>query len=199
MKLSSLILFLSLFGLVSEAQSHGSVVPEGDLCIIKIGFYSAHFKIYQPLTREHQDYCEDLPDTGETIFVMEYTYGDLGEVPVDFRVIKDVTGMGRFAQLQDVEALSRADLEAATVLYRFPDKQPDVYAINHDFTESGNYLGIVTARHPDTNELYTAVFPFEVGYIGYGYVPLFILLAIFIQGWYWWMNREKKEKLNVKS
>jgi hypothetical protein len=84
------------------------------------------------------------------------------------------------------------------VLYRFPDKQPDVYAINHDFTESGNYLGIVTARHPETNELYTAVFPFEVGYIGFGYVPLFILLAILVQGGYWWMNREKKLDKNKK-
>jgi len=192
MKFVLLILLFCLLLPTHAVFSHGSVTPEGDLCIITIGFYSAHFKIYQPRTREHQDYCEDLPDTGETVFVMEYTYGDLGEVPVDFRVIRDVTEMGRFAQLQDVEAMSQAEIDAATVLYRAPARQPDIYTISYEFEESGNYLGIVTARHPQTNALYTAVFPFEVGYIGYGYVPLFILFALFIQGAYWWMNREKK-------
>lgn len=200
MKYPLIILLVASLGFIVEARGHGSVTPEGDLCIIKIGFYSAHFKIYLPRSREHQDYCEDLPDTGETIFVMEYTYGDLGKVPVDFRVIRDITGMGRFAQLQDVEALSQSEIDEATVVYRAPTRQPDIYTINHHFEESGNYLGIVTARHPETNELYTAVFPFEVGYVGYGYVPLFILLALALQAGYWWMNREKKErKLEVKG
>ncbi len=187
------LLLLCSFPFLS--YGHGSVTADSDLCIIKIGFYSAHFKIYQPRTREHKDYCEDLPDSGETVFVMEYTYGDLGEVPVDFRVIRDVTEMGRYAQLQDVDALSQAELDAATVVYREPVKQPDIYAINHYFQESGNYLGIVTARHPDTNELYTAVFPFEVGYVGYGYLPIFVILIVLIQGAYWWLNREKKLKV----
>lgn len=192
---SRLIILLALLaGFSCQAQAHGSVTPEADLCIIRIGFYSAHFKIYLPRTRQHQDYCEDIPDTGETVFVMEYTYGDLGEVPVDFRIIRDVTGMGRFAQLQDVDALSPAELEAATVVYRPPARQPDVYTISHTFETSGNYLGIVTARHPQTNQLYTAVFPFEVGYIGYGYVPLLILLAILVQAGYWWLNRGRQDQ-----
>ncbi len=198
MNLCRLLLILFLLGFQSESIAHGSVTPEGDLCIIKIGFYSAHFKIYLPRTREHQDYCEDLPDTGETVFVMEYTYGDLGQVPVDFRIIHDVTGLGRFAQLQDVEALSEEEIEAATVIYRPPLKQPDIYTINHEFEESGNYLGIVTARHPETNELYTAVFPFEVGYIGYGYLPLFVLLLILGQGSYWWMSRSRNVARQVR-
>ncbi len=181
MKYSLIILLVASLGFIVEARGHGSVTPEGDLCIIKIGFYSAHFKIYLPRSREHQDYCEDLPDTGETIFVMEYTYGDLGKVPVDFRVIRDITGMGRFAQLQDVEALNQSEIDKATVVTGHLTRQPDIYTINHHFEESGNYLGIVTARHPETNELYTAVFPFEVGYVGYGYVPLFILLALVLQ------------------
>jgi hypothetical protein len=183
-------LVLTLLGL-TDLYAHGSVTPEGDLCIIKIGFYSAHFKIYQPRTRAHQDYCEDLPDTGETIFVMEYTYGDLGQVPVDFRIIRDVTGQGRFANVGDVAGLSHQEIVAATVVYRPPLKQPDIYTVNHEFAESGNYLGIVTARHPETNQLYTAVFPFEVGYIGFGYLPLFVILLVLGQGGYWWMNRKK--------
>ena len=194
MKTCQLLLLLALIGSWSEAMAHGSVTPEGDLCIIKIGFYSAHFKIYQPRTRAHQDYCEDLPDTGETIFVMEYTYGDLGNVPVDFRIVRDITGMGRFAKVEDVAKLNEAEIDAATVIYRPPQLQPDIFTISHEFGEAGNFLGIVTARHPETGQLYTAVFPFEVGYIGYGYIPLFILLAMLVQGLYLWMNRDRRRQ-----
>jgi len=194
------VLCLSILGFNSAAQAHGSVTADADLCIIKIGYYSAHFKIYLPRTRQHEDYCEDIPDSGETVFVMEYTYGDLGQVPVDFRIIRDITGMGRFAKIEDVAALTQDEIDAATEIYRAPGKQPDIYTINHYFEESGNYLGIVTARHPQTNELYTAVFPFEVGYVGYGYIPFFILLIVVLQGGYWWLNREKKIKTeNIKS
>jgi len=197
MNLCRLISIVCLLCAFSQVQAHGSVTPDGDLCIIKIGFYSAHFKIYQPRTKGHQDYCEDLPDTGETIFVMEYTYGDLGEVPVDFRIIHDITGYGRFAKIQDVKALGQDEIDSATVVYQPPMRTPDIFSIGHKFEESGNYLGVVTARHPETHELYTAVFPFEVGYVGYGYVPLFIILAMLIQGGYWWMNREKKKRLDA--
>jgi len=190
-----LILIFCLLASVSfDSSGHGSVTADEDLCVIKIGFYSAHFKIYQPRTRAHRDYCEDLPDTGETVFVMEYTYGDLGGVPVDFRVIRDITSLGRFARISDVEALSQDEITQATVLYRPPTTQPDVYTIGYNFEESGNYLGIVTARHPETDQVYLAVFPFEVGYIGFGYVPYFIVFAMLIQSLYWWMNRDKRRQ-----
>ena len=194
--LFSLILF-ALFWLVfslNTANAHGSVTPDEDLCVIKIGFYSAHFKIYQPQTRQHQDYCEDLPDSGETIFVMEYSYGDLGEVPVDFRIIRDITGLGRFAKIEDVQALDPVAIEQATEVYRPPVRQPDVFTLIHDFEDEGNFLGIVTARHPETNELYLAVFPFEVGYVGFGYLPLFVLIIVLIQGVYWWMDSRNKTR-----
>lgn len=193
-----LLVFCALFGYQAGVFAHGSVTADADLCVIKIGYYSAHFKIYQPRTRQQQDYCEDLPDTGDTIFVMEYTYGDLGGVPVDFRIIHDVTGLGRFARIRDVQALSQEEIEAATVVYEAPRKQPDVYTINHDFEEAGEFLGIVTARHPETNQLYTAVFPFEVGYVGYGYVPYFIAFAVLVQAIFWWMNRRNKARMRER-
>jgi len=29
--------------------------------------------------------------------------------------------------------------------------------------------------------------------VGYGYIPLFVLLIVALQGGYWWMNRDKKK------
>ena len=101
--------FLLLFSVLNlglypwDSSAHGSATPENDLCIIRIGYYRAHFKIYLPLTREHDEYCEDIPATGEAIFVMEYEHSGLGDVPIDFRVIRNVTGKANFTILEDVQ------------------------------------------------------------------------------------------------
>jgi hypothetical protein len=50
--------------------------------------------------------------------------------------------------------------------------------IEHDFTQKGEYIGIVTAGHPSKDLVYTAIFPFEVGASNFSYlIPLILLLA----------------------
>ncbi len=181
------LLCLLLTGfLPAAASAHGSVSNEDDLCAIQIGYYKAHFKIYLPRTRQHRDYCEDLPGTGESVFVMEYLHPGLGEIPVDFRIIRDTTGMGRFAQLEHVEALG--DLEPLTVFYQPPIVKPDVFTVMHDFDRPGEFIGIVTAVPHDGGEPYAAVFPFRVGFIGFGYWPVIVLLVVGLQLNYLYMS-----------
>ena len=150
-----------------QAAAHGGVVEEDDICVIKVNYLRAHFKIYQPRTAGHEQFCEDLPDATESVFVMEYMHDALQTMTVDFRIIRDVTGKGRFARMEDVEAID--DLGAATVFYREALVEPDVYTISHTFDEEGDFIGIVSARHPDTGIVYASVFPFEVGFTGLGY------------------------------
>ena len=169
--------------------AHGSVALEDDLCAIQIGYLRAHFKIYLSRTHEHEDFCEDIPAAGETIFVMEYQHQGLSDVPIDFRIIENVTGMGSFARWEDVVEIG--DLEAVTVLYEPPRIVPDVFSLLHRFDEPGEFIGIVTAA-VDGTEPYTAVFPFEVGFTGFGYWPLIVLLAIGLQFNYWFMSRRRK-------
>lgn len=159
----------------SSALGHGSVTAEDDLCLINIGYLKAHFKIYLPQERGHQDFCEDLPESGEALFVMDYIHGDMANVAMDFRIIHNVTGLGRFAQVEDLNTI--ADLQSATVFYRPPSVESEVFTALHVFREPGEYLGIVTATRPDTGQSYAAVFPFEVGYSRIGYLPFFLLLA----------------------
>jgi hypothetical protein len=158
-------------------QAGGGVVLDDDVCIIWIDFYSAHFTAYQPDSSGNEQFCEDLPDTGETIFVLDYLHNSLKEVPVDFRIIRDVTGLGRYAKLEQVQALE--DIEEQTVFYQPPVVRPDAsFKIEHDFTEEGAYIGIVSAGHPTNDSTYTAVFPFEVGARDFSYLfPLILLLA----------------------
>jgi hypothetical protein len=161
--------------LSSIAVAGGGLVLEGDVCIIRIDFYSAHFTAYQPDSSGNTQYCQDLPDTGETIFVLDYLHQSLKEVPVDFRIIRDVTGQGSFVKLKHVEAIE--DIEQHTVFYQPAAIETDAsLKVEYNFKEKGSYIGIVSAGHPSNDTIYTAVFPFEVGRSGFGYLPLVILL-----------------------
>lgn len=170
-----------------RAAAHGGVFFEEDLCVIQIDFFQAHFTIYQPQTRANTEYCEDVPDVTETVFVMDYLHDSLKEMPVDFRIIRDTDDLGRYARWEDIERIE--NLDADTVFYQPPVRRYDaVFTVEHTFEQSGNYIGIVTTKHPTEDKTYRAIFPFEVGSTGFGYVPLFVGLAIFVQLNYWLMN-----------
>ena len=172
------ILFL-LLALQPHAYAHGGVVEEDDICVIKVNYLRAHFKIYQPRVTGHEQFCEDLPAAAESVFVMEFMHDALQTMPIDFRIVRDVTGKGRFARMEDIEAID--DLDAATVFYQAAQLEPDVYSVVHTFENEGDFIGIVSATNIDTGEVYAAVFPFEVGFTGWGYWPLFIGLLALIQ------------------
>ena len=181
-----------------KASAHGGVVLEEDLCVIKIEVFSAHFKIYQPQVRQHQEFCEDLPEVAETVFVMEYAHSSLREASIEFRIIRDITGLGRFAKMENIKQIK--DLESATVFYQAPSLDPDIFTAVYQFDEPGWFIGIVTAQHPGLGKTYAAMFPFEVGFAGFGYLPLFGALIIFIQIYYLFTNGQLarwKEKWNA--
>ncbi len=192
-----LLFCLLIASLPQNAVAHGGVVEEGDLCVIKVNYLSAHFKIYQPNESGHKQYCEDLPIAGESVFVMEYQHDSLSEMLVDFRIIRDVTGKGRFARIEDVDAID--DIDSATVFYRPPVIEPDIYLVNYEFSEEGDFIGIVSAIHPETGKVYAAVFPFEVGYTGLGYWPFFIGLLVLIQLQYLLMSGRLKAWFGNKA
>ena len=115
----------------SDALAHGGVVEEDDLCVIKVNYLRAHFKVYQPAVRGLEQFCEDLPAATQSIFVMEYQHDSLSEMEIDFRIIRDITGKGRFARLEDVEQI--ANIEGVTVFYQDPVVEPDVYRLKKWF------------------------------------------------------------------
>jgi len=175
------VLFLSS----SPVIAGGGVVSGDKQCTMHIDFYSARFTAYQPVTSANKEFCEDLPDTGPSLFVLDYLHASLKEVPVDFRIIRDVTGQGRFAKLEDVEILG--DIEPLTVFYHPPEIRPDgSYQVEYDFTEKGAYIGIVTAGHPSNGNTYASVFPFTVGQTNYQrwLLPAIILSGLAIFTWH---------------
>ena len=180
-----------------QAAAHGGVVEENDLCVIKVNFLRAHFKIYQPGASGHEQYCEDLPLAAESVFVMEYQHDSLSQMPIDFRIIRDVTGKGRFARSEDIDDID--DLEGATVYYQPPLVEPYVYTVNYEFMQEGDFIGVVSAEHPETGKIYRAVFPFEVGFTGFGFWPYILGLLFLIQFQYLFMSGRLKRWLGRES
>ena len=168
---------LLLLSCSSPLFAGGGVVLSDDTCIITIGFYTAHFTAYQPESTGNEEFCEDLPALGESIFVLDYLHASLKEVPVDFRIIRDVTGTGRFAKWEDVQKLG--DIEPHTVFYSAPVVRSDgSYRVTYAFPEKGAYIGIVTAGHPSNDNLYYSVFPFSVGEKKFPLWIAFVVVAI---------------------
>lgn len=161
------ILSTTLLGIpLTGALAGGGLVLEGDACIIQIEFYAVHFTAYQPTTSGNTQFCRKLPATGDTIIVLDYLHQSLKEVPVDFRIIRDVTGQGRFVKLKHIEALE--NIEQHTLFYQPPVIQADAsLKLEVEFLEEGAYIGIISAGHPSKDTIYTAVFPFEVGGTNY--------------------------------
>ena len=169
------MLLVFCLSVTQQAMGHGSLTPDDDVCLLRIGYLQAHFKIYLPRTRGHQQFCEDLPQAAEALFVMEYAHDSLAEMWIEFRIIREITGKKRFTREKDIAKIE--NLDSVTVSYHPPRREPDVYSIVHHFDEQGWYVGIITAKTED--ESYTAVFPFEVGYTGYGYWPWVALAMAF--------------------
>ena len=175
--LAPLCLLVSLWLVAPVALSHGGVLLEDDVCVINIGFFKSHFTIYQPQTSGSEEFCEDLPAANESVFVLEYLHLGLRELPVDFRIIRNTTGLGRFARWEDIQALG--DLAPLTVFHHGPARHPDgVMEVRHDFAAAGEYIGIVSTHHPRLGKTYRAVFPFQVGWTGPGYWPWLALAGL---------------------
>ena len=162
----------------------GAVVGEPGSCMIEFGIYTAHFTVYQTDSRGNEEFCEDLPDTGSTLFVMDYLHGDLDTVPVEFRIIRDTEDWGVFARWENVSQI--ADIDSRTVYHQPGSLRPEKrFTVEHDFVEPGGYIGIVTAPHPVKDLVYHAVFPFRVGEVNWvGWIVLLLAtLAIGVGFW----------------
>lgn len=165
-------------------QAHGGVVAEEDVCLLRMGFLQAHFTLYLPDSRGAKEFCEELPDVGPSLFVIEYLHEMMKQMPVSFRVITDDQGFGIFANWDDVRSI--ANLEAQTVFHRPLVAEPTgVVTLRHEFAEAGGYIGIVEAENPINGKAYNSVFYFEVGNAGYGLIPLFVGLIVAAQLGFW--------------
>ena len=61
-----------VLGMVGAAHAHGGVSMEDDHCVMRIGPHRAHFTGYQPQTGSAQAFCEDIPEPGRAVIVIDF-------------------------------------------------------------------------------------------------------------------------------
>jgi len=139
-------------GLVVEAQAHGGVSLDQGQCIMKIGPDTMTFTGYQPLKSRDQ-FCDDIPDVGPTIVVLDAQQDELRDMALEIRILKDV------GQKDDNE-----NLEQNTEIYVPPKKyKTGTLNFEYNFAKQGKYIGLVKARSDDGKKEYVSRFPFSVG------------------------------------
>ena len=130
------------------ATAHGDLAMEFDTCVLRVGPDRVHFTGYQ-VSSQRQEFCEDIPQPGRTIVVLDYFDPLLRGMTAEFRVIKDVG------------ADENGNLDNVTVAYLPPSKHPTgTFNFEHDF-EKGKFVGLLTVTEQTLR--YKARFPFSVG------------------------------------
>lgn len=132
-----------------RSSSHGGLSMDEDTCKLRVGRYVMHFVGYQPDSPSGpKEFCEDIPETGRTIVVLDYVDAELRDLPTEVRVIRDTGAPPQ-------------RLEEVTVLH-LPPKIYPTGSLNFEFTfaEPGKFVGLVTVG---SAEKFESRFPFSVG------------------------------------
>jgi hypothetical protein len=156
----------------ASAWAHGGVGIEDDKCILRIGSDRAHFAGYQPEHRASQEFCEDFPEVGRAVIVIDFIQPALRERVVEFRILRDADGLGAKARYED---LGDKDRIAQRTMAALPAKAypHGTVTLDHRFSEPGWYIGLLSATDAASGKTEHSVFPFRVGVSNYWkYLPL---------------------------
>lgn len=179
------LVFLVAFQ-VEIAVAHGGLSMDADFCKLRVGRYLMHFVGYQPdSANASKEFCEDIPETGATIIVLDYIDEALRDLPTEVRVIRD-TG-------------DESNLDAITV-FHLPSK---VYpngslSLEYNFADSGRYVGLVTVKGAEN---FVSRFPFTVGKPGFNWLQIVGAVAAIAAGvaLYWFAQRQRSREIGDKA
>jgi hypothetical protein len=185
MRLIKMLCAMSLAVASASAWTHGGVGIEDDKCVLRIGSDRAHFAGYQPEHRASQEFCEDFPEVGRAVIVIDFIQPALRERVVEFRILRDADGLGAKARYED---LGDKDKIAQRTMAALPAKTypHGTVTLDHKFSEPGWYIGLLSATDPASGKTEFSVFPFRVGVRNYWkYLPL----PLFFIGFAWLLYR----------
>jgi len=168
-RLLSIGLFAAALLLVfpHSASAHGRLGAAEGRCRLFIGPDIMNFTGYTPDASKNE-FCEDIPSTGNMIMVLDAEQAELRDMQIDIRIVRDVGG----------EAKENDDLEAVTVAHKSPRYyRTGTVNFEHSFPEPGYFVGIVTVTG-DHGEHWVSRFPFSVGRSFERTLPVYIVLVL---------------------
>lgn len=181
-KLTALLLVCGASGLfVSQAGAHGGLSVDKDQCKLTIGKYLMHFTGYQPEATGSKEFCEDIPEIGHTIVVLDAIDQELREIPIEIRVVRDTGDMN--------------NLEAITI-FHLPSTiySSGTVSFEYKFDAPGKFVGLVTAG--SGKDAVESRFPFSVasGSPKFSSYYPFVGIVLLGAGLYWFSAVRRKKK-----
>ena len=79
---------LAMVLLTSAAHAHGGVGMVDNRCVLRIGPDLMFFTGYQP-QNSRDEFCDDVPNTGQTVVALDMQDTELREMLTEIRIIKD--------------------------------------------------------------------------------------------------------------
>ena len=86
------LLLVAVLSHPDVAAAHGAVSGEDDPCLRRIGEQVIHFNAYQPQYQLKDQYCTDIPQSGDTFLVVDLVDTALRTEPVGMQIMKGANG-----------------------------------------------------------------------------------------------------------
>ncbi|MEO7861821.1 MAG: hypothetical protein ABIU05_15580 [Nitrospirales bacterium] len=93
------LLLVAVLSHPDVVEAHGAVNGEDDPCLRRIGEQVVHFNAYQPQYQLKDQYCTDIPQSGDTFLVVDLVDPALRHEPVGMRVMKGNGSQGADDQI----------------------------------------------------------------------------------------------------
>lgn len=107
------------------AWAHGGASVDTDQCRVQIGPHLVHFTAYQPQLTGTTEYCNSIPELGQSTIVFDYEGKALRNMTVEFEITKEPEG--------------------TRVFYAPPSTHANgTFNSNVNFTEAGKYRVHIT-------------------------------------------------------
>jgi hypothetical protein len=185
----------------TAVYAHGGVSIEFDTCVLQIGSYRMHLTGYQPETSGGEEFCEDIPATGNAIIVLDYVDDALRGMMTGVRVIEKDSWTA--AQSPSGDDQAKTILDVPPKLYKAGSVK-----IERRFDKPGYFVGFLTAEKEGQEKLVSR-FPFSVGYgkgamstagSGGGYAMYGIIALVLVAAggaFYYLKQRQKGNQVTV--
>ncbi len=189
--------FLGMLFANTAVYAHGGVSIDMDTCVLKIGSYRMHLTGYQPETAMGEEFCEDIPETGNAIIVLDYVDDPLRDMMTGVRVIEKDSWTA--AQSPSGDDQAKTILDVPPKLYKGGSVK-----IERRFDKPGYFVGFLTAEKEGQEKLVSR-FPFSVGYGkgalsmagGGGYATYGIIALVLVAGGaFYYLKLKQRQKGN---
>ena len=90
MRIWALVVIISTVFYIGTVSAHGKVSLESDICVRSIAGSMLHLSTYQPQYDPQAEYCTEIPQQGETLWVVDLVDQALRNMPIAIHIVRGI-------------------------------------------------------------------------------------------------------------